>query len=448
MSKLKAGTLRDWHLWIGLIAAVPLVIIAVSTVFLVHKDALNFRIPTAFGVLDGKQEKHKDGAKTITGKDSVRAFTAQGELLRWVGGKGGLWQLDGDAAPRRLIAAEVRDFQPVDGAVIAAAKDGLWRVAADGSEARRVAEGSFRQVSGLGQRVVAVGDGVLTSDDGGLNWKTLDTGMPGAPAAARQPDKPAKADKPESADKAHKAEKHEKAEKAEKAERIAKADRPEKADKAYKADKGEKAEKAEKAHEAPTAIRAAALADDGQIWLAHRDGGLSRGQAGRFTPVASSAETKALDLQAVEGGVVAATDKGLRFINVQGENKALLPGAERVETVVGTGDTLFAAGKAGAWTGDAAGMKWAAFTMPAAAMERLASAGMGEYNAMKDRKLEQGGVEVKKIMKSLHTGKFLGPLDWLWADLIALSLLLFAGSGVWLWWRARRRALAQAESVA
>jgi hypothetical protein len=418
MSKLKVGTLRDWHVWIGLIAAVPLVIIAVSTVFLVHKDALNFRVPTAFGVLDGKQEKHKDGAKTITGKDSVRAFTAQGEQLRWVGGKGGLWQLDGDAAPRRLIAAEVRDFQPVDGAVIAAAKDGLWRVTADGSEARRVAEGSFRQVSGLGQRVVAVGDGVLISDDGGLNWKTLDTGMPGAPAAARQPDKPAKADKPE------------------------------KADKADKADKGGKAEKAEKAHEAPTAIRAAALADDGQIWLAHRDGGLSHGQAGRFTPVPSSAETTALDLQAVEGGVVAATDKGLRFINVQGENKALLPGTERVETVVGTGDTLFAAGKAGAWIGDAAGMKWAAFTMPAAAMERLASAGMGEYNAMKDQKLEQGGVQVKKIMKSLHTGKFLGPLDWLWADLIALSLLLFAGSGVWLWWRARRRALAQAESVA
>lgn len=58
----------------------------------------------------------------------------------------------------------------------------------------------------------------------------------------------------------------------------------------------------------------------------------------------------------------------------------------------------------------------------------------------KDEKPDKNGISVRKVMKSLHTGKFLGPFDWIWADLIALSLFFFVLSGVVTWWRASRRA--------
>ncbi|WP_165926868.1 PepSY-associated TM helix domain-containing protein [Tepidamorphus gemmatus] len=69
-----------------------------------------------------------------------------------------------------------------------------------------------------------------------------------------------------------------------------------------------------------------------------------------------------------------------------------------------------------------------------------ADPGEGERKFEKERKdKDKSGVSVRKLMKSLHTGKFLGPLDWLWADLIALSLFFFVLSGVMTWWRSSRR---------
>jgi hypothetical protein len=53
------------------------------------------------------------------------------------------------------------------------------------------------------------------------------------------------------------------------------------------------------------------------------------------------------------------------------------------------------------------------------------------------------GVELQKVISDLHTGAFFGSWFMLVIDLVALSLVFFSISGVWLWyvpWKKRRRA--------
>jgi hypothetical protein len=63
----------------------------------------------------------------------------------------------------------------------------------------------------------------------------------------------------------------------------------------------------------------------------------------------------------------------------------------------------------------------------------------------KDRPSWGGGppepIDWAKLVKDVHTGKFLGsPWDWLWADISAASILVLGITGVWVFFARRRKA--------
>ncbi len=50
-------------------------------------------------------------------------------------------------------------------------------------------------------------------------------------------------------------------------------------------------------------------------------------------------------------------------------------------------------------------------------------------------------LQLGKLMKDLHTGKALmgKKYEWIWADILALVLVLLALTGIYMWWKSQKR---------
>ncbi|MBI3144381.1 MAG: PepSY domain-containing protein [Pseudogulbenkiania sp.] len=122
MNKWK--TARHWHNQIGLILALPMLIVGLTAIFIAHDKALGARKVV---VSEGGEKGHSIEVKAV-------AMTSAGTLL---GTKSGLWLSDGQQSRQVLPGVEVRDILMVNGVIWVAGKEGLWRGE----------NGSYRQVS-------------------------------------------------------------------------------------------------------------------------------------------------------------------------------------------------------------------------------------------------------------------------------------------------------------
>jgi hypothetical protein len=120
MSKLDA---RQWHIWIGLILSLPVFIVGITAIFIAHGKSLGFEhVSISADWLPGARMEMK------TGPELKSAFTTStGERL--LATKMGVYQQQGETLEpvNGLEGVEVRGWLEHQGAVYAAAKQGLYR---------------------------------------------------------------------------------------------------------------------------------------------------------------------------------------------------------------------------------------------------------------------------------------------------------------------------------
>lgn len=173
---------RSWHAWISVVLALPILIVAVTAIFIAHNNALGLKeieITPYVAWLPG----YGDAAAKAERMEVHTAQTTR-DGNRWVGTKAGLYRVSGGQAQpvEALGGTHVRDLVETQNGLVAIAKNGVWLQR--GADWERTLEGDAwsGSVGPDGKLAVAVkGRGVLVSADA-RNWQT-DAGVNQALAA-------------------------------------------------------------------------------------------------------------------------------------------------------------------------------------------------------------------------------------------------------------------------
>jgi hypothetical protein len=382
------GSMRDWHLVLGVLLSLPIVIVAITTIYLVHKDTFKSKQPL-FGMAMGEksmamgeksmamgEKSMEKGGKLKGGKLELRAVLPAAEGHYWLGAGNGFYRLSASELRPLTQVGEVRDLQALgQGAVLAAGKQGLWRLSAEG-KAEELKSGDWHSLSAVGDKLFASGKlEVLESSDGGSSWTPVKL-----------------------------------------------AELPMRAE-----------------------LRTYLETASGQRWLGGKQGLYRLTEDGTLERVL---EEEVFDLLAVEQGLLAAGKKGLWLVASDGALQRL--GEEReVRSLSVDAQQLFATAKYQVeFAKLASPSELKPWTMPEPLQQMLASpqkvdkADKGEKEGNKSGE----GFRLDKVLKSLHTGKFLGSLQWMWGDIVGGSMILFTLTGLVMWWRGRGRRLQQVQA--
>lgn len=184
-------TPRSWHTWSSLILALPILIVAVTAIFMAHRKALGTEeIKVAAQWLPGYQAA---GTKPWRNEARSSLRTASGET--YVGTQGGLYRLSGEQLlpVEELGDTQIRALAETGWGRIAAARNGVWlQENSSGSKWQRVLKGDASSATSQpdGSIVVALRDkGLLASNDG-QHWQNdarLATALAGLPNDSGEP---------------------------------------------------------------------------------------------------------------------------------------------------------------------------------------------------------------------------------------------------------------------
>jgi len=366
--RFNLGSMRDWHLWLGVLLSLPILIVAITTIYLAHKDTFKSKQPL-FGMAMGEKSMEKGG------KLELRAVLPAAEGHYWLGAGKGFYRLSASELRPLTQVGEVRDLQALgQGAVLAAGKYGLWRLSAEG-KAEKLKSGDWHSLSAVGDKLFASGKReVLESSDGGSSWTPVKL-----------------AELPMHAE-----------------------------------------------------LRTYLETASGQRWLGGEEGLYRLTEDGTLERVLKE---EVFDLLAVEQGLLAAGKKGLWLVASDGALQRL--GEQReVRSLSADAQQLFAVAKYQVQFAKLASpSELKPWTMPEP-LQVLASPQKADkaYKGEKKGDKYGEGFRLDKVMKSLHTGKFLGPLEWLWGDIVGGSMILFTLTGLVMWWRGRGRRLQQVQA--
>ena len=156
-------SLRGWHAWISVLLVVPVIIVSATAILIAHdKDLGTKNVPLEL-----------PGAASIGAAEyELKSLQVLADGTTLFGTKYGLFEQRPGAVPTKVAVlgeAEVRGFQPVDGALLAASKEGLWRLEA--GQWSKLHGGDFFSVSSAAGTVYATGKTELyASTDGGRTF--------------------------------------------------------------------------------------------------------------------------------------------------------------------------------------------------------------------------------------------------------------------------------------
>lgn len=162
---------RSWHAWISVVLAVPIVIVAVTAIFIAHNESLGTKetdITPYVGWLPG----YGDEAVKMQ-RMEVQTALASRDGGQWLGTKAGLYRVEAGRATsvEALGGTHVRALVETPAGLIAATKNGVWL--RQGETWQRTIKGDAwgASVGSGGMIHVAMKDiGILASTDG-ANWK-------------------------------------------------------------------------------------------------------------------------------------------------------------------------------------------------------------------------------------------------------------------------------------
>jgi hypothetical protein len=161
--------LFNWHMWAGIIFAIPVVLVSLTAIFIAHEKGLGTKkILVNAGWLPGYQTSEEDLAHYL---DDVKAF-AQADGKQYYGTKVGV--LEQSPAGLRVLPGtegkEVRDLEISGFSIFVASKYGVYQVMEGATD--ELIKGDFHGIQiEDGQLIASQGKyGVMTSTDGGKNW--------------------------------------------------------------------------------------------------------------------------------------------------------------------------------------------------------------------------------------------------------------------------------------
>lgn len=174
-----------------------------------------------------------------------------------------------------------------------------------------------------------------------------------------------------------------------------------------------------------------AVAEQGDTrWLGTREG-LWRQQAGQWLKVdgLERADVRAL-LPLADGRMLAASRQGLFAVNADGKARRLQRGDFWTLAEHPDGSLLAVARDSQLLASRDGGKSW-----------KAAHADLLEQLSAQVAQQPPRSITVSQLVKDLHTGKALlgGAAEWVWIDVLAGSLSLLIGTGLWMWWRSQRR---------
>ncbi|MDZ7855833.1 PepSY domain-containing protein [Sphaerotilus sp.] len=173
--RLSLGSVRGWHLWVSIALSLPILIVALTAIFITHGKSLGLKeIQVNAGWLPGMGAGKAEQAE-------LRAYWTAPDGVQWLGTKTGLYRVRGEQVERveDLGRADVRALQAMGSHLVVATTKGLYRVAVDAGSGERVARGDFWSLAVGPQGLLAVGkdDALLLSADGGATWSEHAPGL-------------------------------------------------------------------------------------------------------------------------------------------------------------------------------------------------------------------------------------------------------------------------------
>lgn len=167
---------RKWHIWVSVILSLPILIVAVTAVFIAHNKSLRLgEIPVAVSWLPGY-----GGNEAAKAQNEPRASLLSSRGEHYVGTTGGLYRLEqGQLVAEPTFAGnQIRGLAEAAWGMVAATKHGIW-LARDGQWQRVHAGDAWSATTRAdGSVVVAVRDGGLLVSRDGHRWQADTTLMP------------------------------------------------------------------------------------------------------------------------------------------------------------------------------------------------------------------------------------------------------------------------------
>jgi hypothetical protein len=161
---------RAWHIWVSIALALPILIVAITSVFIAHDRSLGLKeIPVNVAWLPGY------GATDMTKEHmEVRSALVTRDGRTLVGTKTGLYAIsDGQAVPvTGLEGIEVRDLAETPQGLFAVTKKGVWQDRGNGWEQVYPGDTWSINVSPSGEMALGVKEqGLVVSRDNGQSWE-------------------------------------------------------------------------------------------------------------------------------------------------------------------------------------------------------------------------------------------------------------------------------------
>ena len=114
---------RQWHLWVSLVLALPILVVAVTAVFIAHDKALGLKdLPVAAQWLPG----YRAEARATGLEPRASLVSAAGE--QFIGTNGGLYRLEAGrlAMVDGFAGVPVRALAEAPWGIVVAARNGVW----------------------------------------------------------------------------------------------------------------------------------------------------------------------------------------------------------------------------------------------------------------------------------------------------------------------------------
>ncbi len=153
---------RKLHIWLSLIFLLPLFVVAVTTVFIAHKDALGTENVMLWGHADTQGETLE-----------IKAWLGSSRFGDLTATKSGIYQMFDQ--PKRLNFFPVEEYRAIleddAGQLWVASKAGLWRQSGS-LPAVLVKQGDFHSLGMSGDEMFTFEkkSGVLVSNNRGISW--------------------------------------------------------------------------------------------------------------------------------------------------------------------------------------------------------------------------------------------------------------------------------------
>lgn len=161
---------RSTHIWISVVLAIPILIVALTAIFLAHDKSLGLKKITV-------NANWLPGYQTTVKKDDaeIRAWLATADF-NYVGTRKGLyrWQNDTLIPVPGFMGMEIRQILAAPQGILVVGKEGLWLEHNDDFQQLYRGEIWNAQLQENGRIILSTkGEGLLNTEDQGVSWKAV-----------------------------------------------------------------------------------------------------------------------------------------------------------------------------------------------------------------------------------------------------------------------------------